>query len=63
MALALERVTPPASHRFGRRTAGRPEPLRPLHHTGYADAETLGNGPAGLPARNRRNNTLAQIKE
>jgi hypothetical protein len=30
------------------------------HH--FTTLATLGNGPAGLPARNRRNNTLAQIK-
>ncbi len=59
MALALERVRLPAAYRLGRCTAGRPEPLRPLHHTGYAHAETLGRS---LPARNRRNNTLTQIE-
>jgi hypothetical protein len=37
VSLGAQHVGAIAAHRSGRRTPGRAEPLRPLHHTGYAD--------------------------
>jgi len=46
----------------GRRTARRPEPLRPLHHAGDAQLEGRRDRSAALTRRNRRHNALAKIK-
>jgi len=49
-------------HRTGRRIAGRPEPLRPLHDAGNAHTEGGRNLPATLPAQNRGHHSFAKIK-
>jgi len=61
-SFASQRKWPPATHLVGCRAPSRPEPLRPLHHTGNTDLKRRRHRPAALTSRHSRNDALSQIK-
>jgi hypothetical protein len=51
-----------AAHRLGGRAAAGTEPLRPLHDTGWADSEDVGNGATGRAILDGRDNAFSEIE-
>jgi hypothetical protein len=62
VTLCGQSIGPMATHRARRGTPGRPEPLRPLHHTRNADPKRGRHLSAALPTNNCRNYTLPKVK-
>jgi hypothetical protein len=59
--LAFQQQRPPAAHLVGRRAAGRPVTLRPLHHAVDTHPKQRRRRPARATARDRSDNAIPKI--